>query len=114
MEALEAAYPSVAFVWWTMPIETEQTSYDCDIEARQSYNDKVRAYCGDQGKWLLDIADIESHDEAGNAETIDIAGTRCEALYSAYAADTGHLNSAGAERMAKAYWRLLAEIANAR
>ena len=112
MEALEAAYPSVAFVWWTMPIETEQTSYGYDIEARQSYNDKVRAYCGDQGKWLLDIADIEGHDETGEAATLDIGGTSYEALCPDYAADTGHLNSAGAQKLAKAYWRLLAEIAS--
>ena len=105
MEALEAKYPDVAFVWWTMPIETSSN------EQRQAYNDLVRSYCKTSDKWLMDIAALESHDDSG-AAVIDDSGY--ELLSSAYSSDGGHINPAGELKLAKAYWRLLAEIASTR
>jgi hypothetical protein len=102
MEALETAHPKIAFVWWTMPI---QTSSD---EQRQIYNDSVRSYCSKNGKRLFDIAALESHDDAGKAI---LDGSSRELLYSGYSSDGGHLNSSGELKMAKAYWKLLAAIA---
>jgi hypothetical protein len=117
MESLQATYPSVVFVWWTMPIETNGSSY----AARQTYNNAVRAYCLANGQWLLDIADLESHDNAG-AACIDVYGR--EILYAGYTTDGGHLpsnpysspvkNSPGSLKVAKAYWKLIAEIAKTR
>jgi hypothetical protein len=101
MESLEAAHPGVAFVWWTMPIETSANA------ERQAYNDLVRNYCKPNGKWLFDIADLESHDDAG-AAVVDGSGR--ELLWASYSSDGGHLNALGEEKMAKAYWRLVAEI----
>jgi hypothetical protein len=107
MESLQAAYPSVVFVWWTMPIERDGPA----PAQRQAYNDAVRAYCSAHQQWLLDIADLESHDGSGAAR---VDGSHRELLCPAYTSDGGHLNTAGAARVAKAYWRLIAEIARAR
>ncbi|HRZ65689.1 MAG TPA: hypothetical protein P5133_12225 [Spirochaetia bacterium] len=104
IEGLESAYPGVTFVWWTMPIETSPNAQ------RQAYNDLVRSYCSANRKWLLDIADLESHNDSGAAST---SGSY-EILYSGYSSDGGHLNAAGAGKLAKAYWKLLAEIAKSR
>jgi hypothetical protein len=102
MESLQATYPDVVFVWWTMPIETTSALQ------RQIYNNAVRAYCSANSQWLLDIADLESHDETG-AACLD--GNGREILYSGYTTDGGHLNNPGSLKMAKAYWKLLSEIA---
>jgi hypothetical protein len=102
VEGLEAAHPKVAFVWWTMPIEVSANA------ERQAYNDAVRAYCAANDKWLLDIADLESHDDSGAAVVDPASGD--ELLYAGYTSDGGHLNGVGAEKLAKAYWSLLARI----
>jgi hypothetical protein len=105
METLQTTCPDVVFVWWTMPIETTS------MLQRQIYNDSVRAYCSANSQWLLDIADLESHDDSGSPQ---VDGSGRELLYSGYTSDGGHLNPAGAAKMAKAYWKLIAEIAKAR
>ena len=101
MEALEAAHPDKAFVWWTMPIMTTGSS------ARDAYNTHVRDYSLANGKVLFDIADIESHDPLGNPVT----DGGYEAMYSPYTYDGGHLNEAGRQRVATAYWWLMALLA---
>lgn len=108
MEGLESQYPSVSFVWWTMPITSSSYSDStASRAARATYNGLVRTYCKANSKWLLDVADLESHDASGNAITYDGS----EALYTSYASDAAHLNAAGKLKMAMAYWTLLAEIA---
>lgn len=107
MESLEADYPGTVFVWWTMPLETSTYA------ERQEYNDLVRNYCQTNNKWLLDIADIESHDPGGTPDA-DAGGYERlfdgNLFYSTYTNDGGHLNAAGAERIARAWWVLLARI----
>jgi hypothetical protein len=105
MEALQTTYPDVVFVWWAMPIETTGET------GRQAYNDLVRAYCSANDQWLFDIAAIESHNDAG---VLQKDASNREILYSGYSADGGHPNDTGALKLAKAYWRLLAEIAKTR
>jgi len=105
MESLEAKDPSVTFVWWTMPIQTSSEA------ERQSYNDLVRSYCASNGQWLFDIASIESHRDSGAAA---LDGSGREVLCAEYSSDGGHLNAVGSLKVAKAFWRLLAEIAKAR
>jgi hypothetical protein len=71
----------------------------------------VRNYCQTYSKWLLDIADLESHDDSGTAYT----ASGSEAMYSGYDHDGGHINDTpGGLKMAKAYWKLIAEIARTR
>lgn len=101
MEGLEAAYPAITFFWWTMPLQTAGNS------ARDQYNALVREYCRANGKYLLDIADIESHTSDG----APVTNGGHEALYSAYTTDGGHLNATGQARVAAAWWVLMARIA---
>jgi len=98
---LEQAWPTKRFVWWTIPIETSGNT------ARQAFNDQVRAYALANGKLLFDIADIESHNAAGVKRT-DSSGR--ELLWDEWTSDGGHLNSAGAVRVASALWWLMARI----
>lgn len=101
IEALEEDFPHITFVWWTMPICTGGDS------SRDDYNELVRAYCVQSGRYLIDIADIECHDPAGNRLVDD---EMRELLYSGYTNDGGHLNGSGAERLAFAWWVALARI----
>ncbi len=100
METLESLFPSKIFVWWTMPL---QTTGDAN---RDLYNSLVRNYCRNNNKILFDLADIESHDPAGNP----IIQGGYEAMYPAYSSDGGHLNSTGYNRVAKAFWQLALRI----
>ena len=101
MLALEAGYPAKRFVWWTMPIETSSNA------ARQGFNDQVRAYARANGKVLFDIADVEAYNAAGQKRT-DIYGR--EIMWPEWTSDGGHLSSAGAQRVASAWWWLMARL----
>ena len=105
IEAFEAANTGVTVVWWTMPLQD-----DASYAAREAYNDAIREYCLDNGKWLLDIADIECHNASGVKQ---IDGNGREIATTAYMRDDGgHLGTTGRLRMAQAYWSLIAAIAN--
>jgi len=105
MNKLATTYPSKIFVWWTIPITTD----DADNAKRQSFNRQVRDYCKSNDKPLFDIADIESHKADGTAVT----GSGSEALDAAQSSDGGHLNGLGAARAAMAQWALMAKVAGA-
>lgn len=100
--ALEQAHPGKRFVWWTIPIQTSGHT------ARQAFNDQVRTFARANGKLLYDIADIESHDAAGQ---VRVDGSGRELLCDEWTSDGGHLNAAGAERAARALWWLMARVA---
>lgn len=101
--AEQALSPGVKYVWWTMPLEITGSA------GRQEYNELVRAYCTENNQWLFDIAAIESHNDAGVIQ-LDEFGN--ELLTEAYAGDAwGHPNSAGALKLARGMWSLLATIA---
>jgi len=103
MLALEAQYPTRRFVWWTIPIERD-TAY----AGRAAFNDAARAYANANGKALFDIADIETWDAAGNRR-VDAYGR--ELQQPAWSSDGGHLSTAGALRVASAWWWLVARLA---
>lgn len=106
MDQLAQEHPTIVFFWWTMPILRDSSS-----AGTQTYNDLVRAYCRENGIWLLDIAALESHNEAGDP-IVDADGR--ELLYDGFSdPDGGHLNIAASVRMAKAYWKLMSAIAEA-
>ncbi len=61
MSGLEEDFPNVAFVYMTGHLDgygTESTLH--------ANNERIRAYCVANGKWLFDFADIESWDPDGN------------------------------------------------
>jgi hypothetical protein len=101
MLQLETTYPTKRFVWWTMPIETSSNA------SRQSFNDQVRSYARANNKVLFDIADIESHNAAGQKR---VDGYGRELMWSEWTSDGGHLSSAGALRVASAWWHLMARL----
>jgi hypothetical protein len=111
MLQLEATYPDKRFLWWTQairPLWPSNVAEDCEII--QNFNNQVREYALENGKPLLDMADIESHDANGNA-----CYTGCESTCGEWGAEgldtNGHLNFDGALRIAKAYWWLMARVA---
>lgn len=101
--ALEAAYPTKRFIWWTMPLTTS----GADNGLRAAFNQQVRAYCAASGKPLYDIAAIESHDALG----APVLSGGHEAMAAAWSSDGGHLNDAGSARAAQAMWWLMARLA---
>lgn len=106
MAALETDYPELAIVWWTFPLATAADNRGND--QRAVFNNSVRQYCAAHECVLFDIADIESHDPSGNPVT-SITGH--ESMWNGYSYDGGHLNEVGRQRVANAYWSLLARSA---
>jgi hypothetical protein len=108
MEALEEARPEKRFVYWTIPLT--QVGQECT----EALNARIREYARAEGKILFDIADIESHDEAGmcrtNAQGWEVAVKELcgEQKPDAQAC---HPNWDGSLRLAKAHWWLMARIA---
>lgn len=106
LEALEKSYPLVDFVWWTMP---HQNWGNINIHR---YNELVRAYCRESGRWLLDLSDLETRDVQGN-QFIDqehlkwSPEEKIPVINPGYTSDGGHLNQAGAAKVARAFWKLL-------
>jgi hypothetical protein len=125
-EAMEARHPTRTFVHHT-------TSLARSIGTQQAtdFNNQVREYARDHNKFLLDVADIESHDPAGEpcydnrdgvpystgnaSENYPNDGQRIPALCQHYTRETdgGHLGNpdVGKIRLAKAWWILMARIA---
>ena len=94
--------PPSAFVWWTIPIETSSGNTN-----RQAFNDQVRAYARANGKLLFDIADIEAHNAADQKRT-DTSGR--ELMWREWT--TTAAISTSAQRVATAWWWLMAQIAS--
>lgn len=107
MAGLEAEFPVTVFVYTTMPITT---GTDSDNVQRALYNAAVRTYCSANGRLLFDIADIESHDPDGILVTFTYNNQVYPRLYSGYTADGGHLNVAGARRVALGWYATAATI----
>ncbi|MBF0433338.1 MAG: T9SS type A sorting domain-containing protein [Fibrobacteria bacterium] len=108
MLELESTYPDKVFIWWTNPLWARELLGN---DFRAAYNALVRDYCEKNDKPLYDVADISSHDPEGNMEIIE----GYEAFYEGYtysAADNGHFNAAGSERLAKGFWNLMVQIAS--
>jgi hypothetical protein len=101
MAALEFAYPTTKLVYCTMPL---MTSTDSDNILRNNFNNAVRTYCINNNKLLYDIADMEAHDLSGNELTFTSGGKTYQKLYSGYSSDGGHLNSTGAQQIAKGWY----------
>ncbi len=101
MEQLQTQYPTKKFVWWTMPLTTSGSANT------DAFNNYVRTYANANNIVLFDVAAVQSHDTAGTA----VRSGGYEALYSGYTYDGGHLNALGSERVAKAFWVMMARIA---
>jgi hypothetical protein len=103
IEALQQDYPNVTFVWFTAAITTSGGNRE-----RETFNTLLRQYVSENGGILFDLAAIESHDPQGRA-IYDSSGY--EAMYSSYSNDGGHLNATGRQRVASAWWWMMARLA---
>jgi hypothetical protein len=103
MSALEGDFPATVFVHMTMPLQSGQ-EMDWSNALAMAYNEAVRQHCSGPDRLLLDIADIESHDPAGNPVTFTYDGHVCQRLYGGYTTDGGHLNDLGARRVALGWY----------
>lgn len=92
VEEAEKKYPKLTIVWWTCPLETGGN------RARNEYNRLIRSHCKENLKPLFDIADIESDGKG-------------DAMREEYTDDGGHLDEDGRARAARAFWWLLAKLA---
>jgi hypothetical protein len=104
LEKLEAAHPDKIFVLWSMSLAR------LGYANTTRFNEMIRAYAQENGKILFDIAGIEAHDPQGNLIT-DESGNPI--IYQGYTneAKAGHLNEAGRERLARAFWVLMSTVA---
>jgi hypothetical protein len=107
MTALEADFPGTILVYTTMPLESSVNPANI---LRAGYNNIVRAHCLTNNRVLFDIADIESHDPAGNAITFTNASKVYERMYSGYTTDGGHLNALGEQRVALGWYATAAAL----
>jgi len=107
LEQMEVNHPDKIHMWWTMGLARAVGTIESE-----SFNQQMRAYAATNGKILLDIADVESHQPDGSP-CFDNRGDGIEAICEDYTDEVngGHLNARGKQRMAKAIWVLMASIA---
>jgi hypothetical protein len=123
MADLQRDYPDVTFVYATVPLTTDpgllQTvkrwvkrssqSEQADNVARERLNGMIRrSYSGSH---LFDLAAAESTAPDGSRTVGTDDGQQYYRLYDGHAADNGHLNGAGAEVVATAWLRAVAQAA---
>jgi hypothetical protein len=123
MDALEKEFPEVRFIYMTGHLDG--TGPDENLHLR---NEQIRAFCRENGKVLFDFADIESFDPDGagylekmandncdyrdGGTTRNWAGEWCEANPGKCSScSCAHSQSLNCDRKARAFWRLLARMA---
>lgn len=112
MSLLETEYPGIVFVYMTGHLDgTGPTG------TLYTNNNRIRDYCGMNGKVLFDFADIESYDPLGNyfPDETD-ACNWCYNWCVAYPcdmcpADCAHSHCFNCYQKGRAFWWLLARIA---
>ncbi|MGE0463955.1 MAG: hypothetical protein AB7Q16_21520 [Vicinamibacterales bacterium] len=125
-EAMEARHPTRIFIHHTTSL-----ARGIGTQVSTTFNDQMRQYAREHNKFLLDVADIESHDPWGNScydnrdgvqysvggasENYPNDGLNLPAVCQHYTRETdgGHLGNpdVGKIRLAKAFWVLMARIA---
>ena len=100
---LETRYPDKKFVWWTMSLAQE------GHQNTTKFDEMLRSFAMENGKTLVDMADIETHDLQGNP---CFDKNNIPVVCSVYTNEivSGHLNEIGRERMAKAFWYMMARL----
>lgn len=127
LEALFAQYPDKTFFLWTSSL-----SRSIGSQVALDFNNQMRSYAAENGLILFDIADIESHTDAGapcfdnrdgvkfcsnngECEELPDDGVDLPAICQDYTTEIegGHLGSvsSGKIQLAKAFWVLIARIA---
>lgn len=107
MARLEAKYPNLRLIYATMPIES---TGDNNNFVRMRFNQQVRNFAAAQGKYLLDIADIESHYANGQPSGKTVGGQSTQTMVPEYTNDGGHLTALGETRVALGWYALAAAL----
>ena len=125
-EAMEARHPTKTFL-----LHTTSLARGVGTRVSVTFNNQMRQYARDRNKYLLDVADIESHDPWGNpcydnrdgvpysaggaSENLPDDGMSIPAICQHYTRESegGHLGNpdVGKIRIAKAFWVLMARVA---
>ncbi|MCE1175266.1 MAG: hypothetical protein LWW77_11770 [Propionibacteriales bacterium] len=104
MQAVEAEFPEVTFLYATDPVTTEEPGANV---VRTRFNTLIRNEYAATGR-LWDVAAIESTRPDGSRVTGSYHGQPYEALFEGYSADGGHPNASGSAALASALLRLIA------
>jgi hypothetical protein len=107
LRALERDFPNVKFIAVTVPLTTMRSGSEADNVAREQFNALLRKEYS--GHHLFDLALVESTDPSGARVSGTYQGKQFFALYDGYAADEGHLNATGSERVASAWLAAIAQ-----
>ena len=127
MASLEQRHPDTVFVRVSMPLliyreegdPRRDAYYIASLVSINRFNDSLRADCRVNNRLLYDLADIESHDPAGNQATFRWTdGQTYPVVYASYVYDTnrppgansGHLIAPGRQQVAKGWYALAAAI----
>jgi hypothetical protein len=122
ISALERDFPHLTLIKATVPLTTEAgfrsrlkarlrmagRFSQAENVARERLNALLRQEYG--AGPLLDLAALESSTPDGTRTIGRYDGREYYALYDGYASDVGHLNSAGAHRVATAWLKLIAQV----
>lgn len=111
VEAWDLAHPEVTVLHWTTSM-----ALIIGTETAATFNDQMRQFAQDNGKYLLDAAAILTHDPDGNpcyGVTPETAAWPAICPHYTTEQHGGHLGSvsAGMIRMGKAMWIMMARIA---
>jgi len=110
MAALETDYPAVAFVYMTGHLDG--SGLDGTLYRN---NDRIRAYCRENGKVLFDFADIESFDPANSSypdgsDVCEWCEDWCQSHECPSCGDCAHSHCFNCFRKGQALWGLLARL----
>jgi len=115
MEANEAAYPNVSFIYMTGNAQSwhGHHTYKSDSEGYNRYlrNEEIRQYCREHNKILFDFADIDCWYN-GEKATSTYNGHVFPREHDHYNIDEGgHTSFKNCENKAKAFWYMMARLA---
>ncbi len=102
MNALEAQYPNITFVYFTGHAQNNS-------QTRFNHNNFIRQYCSANNKWLFDFADL---DVWSNGSQNLVNGIPVEHPdYSGQPEHNGHASYGSCLNKGRAFWWLMARIA---
>ena len=107
LEALLQRHPNTQMIWTTLALARIVGGADS-----ASFDEQLRNYVRENGGYLLDIADIESHMPDGTP-CLEQEDSGYPVLCPQYTTETrgGHPNALGSQRIARGLWILMSHIA---